>query len=172
MQLTAQQEKAVSLLGQGIQAERVAEALGVTASAISQLVSDPEVAERIAELRYNALEAHNVRDNKYDTLEDRLIDQLSDLLPLMTKPMEILRSIQVINAAKRRGASTPQSITGQQTHFTLVLPTVIMQKFSTNVNNQVVAIENKELLTIQSNSLLETINDTGKTTKEVARTSG
>jgi predicted transcriptional regulator len=157
-QLTSIQEKALTLLGNGVSGEAVAAALGVTPSAISQLISNPEFAEQIATLRYENLQKHNDRDNKYDSMEDRLLAQLDNLLPLMMKPLEVLRAIQVINAAKRRGASTPDSIINKQTTINLVMPTQIIQKFSTNVNNQVITAGETELLTIDSKSLLEKVS--------------
>lgn len=153
---TTTEGRALALLGSGqVSPEQVASACGVTVSRISQLLSDPEFAAEVAELRYQNLSKHNLRDSKYDALEDRLVDKLSDLLPLMMRPLEVLKAIQVINAAKRRGQSTPEQITNQQTVVSITMPTVIVNKFVTNVNNQVIQAGDQELLTIQSGSLLK-----------------
>lgn len=153
---TTTEERALSLLGAGVTPEQVASALGVTVSRISQLCSDPEFTARVAELRFEALNKHNERDNRYDTLEDRLIAKLEDLLPLMMRPMEVLKSIQVINGAKRRGQSAPDQTINQQTVVSIVMPTTIVNKFVTNINNQVVKAGAQDLLTIQSGTLLKT----------------
>jgi hypothetical protein len=151
---TNTEERALKLLGTGITPEIVASALGVTVSRISQLLSDENFAAQVAQLRFENLSKHNDRDVKYDSLEDSLIARLEDCLPLMHRPLEVLRAIQVINAAKRRGASAPEQTSQQGTVVQLVMPTQIIQKFSTNINNQVINAGGQDLLTIQSNTLL------------------
>ena len=156
---TSTEERALTLLGQGIPASVVAATCGVSESRISQLISDPEFAAQVAELRFSSLQKHNERDNKYDTMEDALIDKLKDLLPLMMRPMEVVKAIQTINGAKRRGASAPDSITQQQTFIQLNIPTTLIQKFQINSNNHVTQAGEQTLLTLQSGSLLNRIKE-------------
>lgn len=148
------EERALKLLGSGCGPEIVATAIGVTVGRISQLLSTPEFAAAVSELRFQHLQKHNEMDNAYDSMEEQLLTQLKDILPLMMRPMEILKAIQVINAAKRRGQSAPESITNQNTVVNLTMPAIIMQQFTTNINNQVVRAGNQTLETIQSSSML------------------
>ena len=72
--------------------------------------------------------------------------------------MEIIRAIAIINAAKRRGSSTPESITEKQQVIQLTIPIQIINKFTTNLAGQVTTIttsdaKEQSLLTIQSGSL-------------------
>jgi len=154
---TLTEERALTLLGQGIAPETVAASLGVSAARISQLLSDENFAAQVASLRYESLARHNERDNKYDQMEDDLLERMKDCLPLMHRPMEILKAISVINAAKRRGASTPDSIMNKQEVISLTIPIQIINKFQTNMQGQVTTIESENtqhsLLTIQSSSL-------------------
>lgn len=159
--VTSTRERALTLLGNGVSASHVAAACGVTESQISQLLSDEGFASEVATLRYQNLSKHNERDSRYDSLEDRLIDKLEDLLPLMMRPMEVLKSIQTINAAKRRGSSTPESITEQQTIVQLIMPTQVVTSFTANAQNQVIKAGDQDLLTIQSGSLLKQIKAEG-----------
>jgi len=129
------EDRVLNLLGQGIPAETVASALGVSPGRISQLLSDDIFSQKVVELRYSSLQKHNARDEKYDSLEDRLLERLEKTLPLMMKPETILKAIATINGAKRRGQSTPESITNKTTVVNLILPTKITQKFSVNENN-------------------------------------
>ncbi len=153
------EEKALSLLGSGVQAESVASALGVTPSRIAQLLSDKVFSDSVAELRYKSLQEHNIRDGKYDTLEDTLLTKLERSLPLLVRPESILKAIGVVNSAKRRGQSAPQQVTNQQNIVNLVLPTVIAEKFAININNQVTKAGDQELLTMASGNLLKQIED-------------
>lgn len=148
------EDRALTLLGQGISPDLVANACGVTLSRISQLVSDPEFSKKVAELRYAALSKHNARDNKYDDIEDKLVEKMKDMIPLMFEPMKVLAAIRVINAAQRRGQSAPESIQGTKEVVSLIMPTVLIQQFSKhlhlNQNNQVIKAGEQELVTVQS----------------------
>ena len=163
---TTTRDRAIALLGQGVAPAQVASACGVTESAISQLVSDEEVAKQITELRFQNLQKFNERDSQYDSIEDKLITKLDGMIGMMFKPMEVLKSIQVINAAKRRGSSAPEHITGQQTIVNVILPAHIAQKFTVNSANQVINAGGQDLLTIQSGDLLRQVKgDSGELTQ-------
>ena len=151
------EERALQLLGSGVQAEAVAGALGVVPSRITQLLSNKVFAASVAELRYEALQSHNKRDCRYDSLEDRLIGKLENSLPLLMKPESILKAISTINAAKRRGQSAPSQITNQQTIVNLILPAAIVSKFTTNLDNQVIKAGEQDLLTMPSGNLLKQV---------------
>ena len=147
------EERALALLGQGLGPEAVASAVGVTTSRISQLLSQSDFATKVASLRYDNLAKHNSRDSSYDALEDTLVEKLKENLPFMMRPMEILKAISVVNAAKRRGSSAPESIISQQTVVQLIMPTTIMQSFTANTNNQVIRAGNQDLVTVQSSNM-------------------
>ena len=150
---TSTEDRALALLGQGVGPEMVASAIGVSVSRISQLLSQTEFAAAVADLRFQNLSKHNERDSKYDLLEDALIEKMKDCMIFMTRPMEIARVLQIINQAKRRGASAPEAITNQQTVVNLIMPTNIYQKFTVNANNQVIQAGQQQLITVQSGQM-------------------
>ena len=150
---TSTEARALSLLGQGLGPETVASAIGVSVSRISQLLSTTEFAAAVADLRFKNLSKHNERDNEYDKLEDELILKMRDLMPFMVRPMEVARVLQIINAAKRRGSSTPESITNQQTVVSLNMPINVYQKFTVNSVNQVIQAGQQQLITVQSGNM-------------------
>lgn len=150
---TVLEDRAATLLGTGLPAATVAASLGCSESYISQLLSQESFKSRVSTLRYESLAKHNARDTSYDTLEDKLLEKLDTSLPLMHRPVEILKALQVVNAAKRRGSSTPEAIQEKQAVVSLVMPSVIVQKFTTNIQNQVIQAGNQELLTISSKEL-------------------
>jgi hypothetical protein len=154
IKLNSTEERALHLLGQGIPPESVAAACGVTPSRISQLLSDEHFIAQVAEKRFANLEKHNITDNKYDTLENVLLDRLKDCVPLLgMDPMKLSRVLSIVNAAKRRGVSAPEQVTQQQTVVQLIMPNVIMQKFTTNIANQVIQAGEQTLQTIPSHML-------------------
>lgn len=159
---TSVEERALNLLGSGISSESVAAALGVTPARISQLLSQEDFAQRVAGIRYELLQKHNTRDGEYDSLEDMLIEKLKKSMPLMVRPDTILKAMNTVNGAKRRGQSAPEQATTNKNIVSLVLPTQIVQNFVTNVHNQVVKVGDQDLLTISSSNLLDKVTASQK----------
>lgn len=150
LQLNATESRALTLLGQGFAPETVATAIGVSAARISQLLSQDEFAQAVAELRYKQLASHTERDSKYDTLEDQILDRLKQSLSMVFDPMKLAKLLSVVNSAKRRGAAAPEHLTTQQTVVQLNIPTQILQQFQVNLANQVVKAGQQDLITVQS----------------------
>jgi len=161
---TALEIRALDLLGNGVSPEQTAAALGVSPGRISQLLSEEEFAKQVAQRRYEALSRHNKRDSDYDDMEDKLLKKLSDCLPMMVRPMEILKSIQIINAAKRRGSQHLDNSSEQKPIVELTIPVTILQQFVTNPQGQVITAGAQSLETMQSGSLLASV----KQRKELA----
>lgn len=159
IQRSLTEERALALLGSGLGPEVVSNAIGVSISRISQLLAEEDFSSEVAKLRFESLHKHNERDNKIDALEDTLLDKIRDLLPMMYKPMEIIRAYAIVNAAKRRGQASPDQITHQATVVNLVLPQVIHNRFTTDLSNQVIEVisdaESKPLITAQITSIEE-----------------
>ena len=154
LQITGVLERAIKLLGSGLSAEVVASTLGVSPSTVSMWLGNDEVSRQVTALRYEGLQKHNVRDNSYDALEDTLLEKMHDSVPLMMRPMEILKALSVINAAKRRGQSSQDSIHEKQTVVNLILPTQVVNQFQVDVKNTVIKTGDQELLTINPKQLL------------------
>lgn len=155
---TTTAERALALLGKNINSEQVAAALGVSPSAISQLLSDPEFTSKVNELKFANLTKHSSRDARYDALEDRLLGKLDDLVDCMTRPMEIVSTLVKINGAKRRGVNTPESLTARKEVVQLVLPIQILNNFQKNSQNQVIQAGDQHLITVQSATMKQLLH--------------
>lgn len=153
------EERALSLLGAGINSESVASALGVTPARISQLLAEKHFSQAVSKLRYENLQKHNKRDDLYDSLEDKLLIKLEKSLPLLVRPETILKAMTVVNGAKRRGQSAPQQVSNQQNIVNLILPAVIAEKFTIDINNQVTRAGDQDLMTMPSGNLLKQVED-------------
>jgi hypothetical protein len=160
-QYVGNQLRILELLGSGLSPEIVATAAGVTPSYISQLLSEESFATEVTALRFKSLQSATERDNKYDSLEERLLDKMADLLPTMYKSHEVLKALAVVNAAKRRGAAAPEQTTINNTVINLALPKHLISAFKVDINNQVVeasiGAETQTLVTMPSASLLHKI---------------
>lgn len=158
-QSTSIEDRALALLGSGIPNESVAAALGVTPSRISQLLSDEDFSKRVGALRYEGIQKFNIRDGHYDHIEDQLLVKLEKAIPLMFKPTDILNALKVTNSAKRRGQSSPQQVTNQQNIVNLILPKIILEKFTINIDNQVIRAGDQDLTTMASSNLLRNVEE-------------
>lgn len=154
------ESRAIKLLGDGLSAEVVASAVGLSVGRISQLVSDGEISKEILDKRYTNLSRHNERDAKYDSVEDDLLDRFAAVTPMMMRPMEILKGLREINQMKRRGSSAPTHLISQQTVLQLHIPVSVINHFTgegggvkVNSLNQVVQAGGQELVTIQSGGM-------------------
>ena len=144
-----------TLLTSGMTQSQAAATLGITPSAVSQLMSSESPELDAARKRSSALDA------EYDEIEGALLKQLKRTIPLLLRPGEISNVLTRINAAKRRGvaADTPS---GPTQVIQLNLPTRIQNKFVVNSTNQVVTAGDQDLVTIQSaavQKLLESHNN-------------
>ena len=164
--LTSIEDRALSLLGQGISPEHTAAALGITPARISQMLSTADFAEKVAELRFTTLAKHSERDARADSLEDKLLKKLEDLIPFLMRPLEIARIYQIVNSAKRRGQSAPEHLTNAQEVVPLIMPIQIINQFTVNAANQVIKAGQQELITVQSGSMQRLLN-THKANSEV-----
>ncbi len=157
----ATREKALSLLACNVPDVQVANALGVSVSRITQLLSEDEFKDRLAELKYTTLSKHVESDKEKDQFEDKLLGKLQDSLEHEYRAPVLLKAFQVLNAAKRRSApGVAGGITSTAPTVQLIMPTKVVNKFTTNIYNQVIKTGQQELITVQSNQMGKMLDQT------------
>lgn len=143
-------DRALTLLGQGHSQVTVAAALGVSESYISQLLSDEDFHSQVVSLRAENLSAATELDNKYNKIENALVDKLEVASKLFVLPRDILNALVKVNSLKRRGAmAAPDTVTRDRV-VVLQLPSAVKYEYITNINQQVVEIKEPD----QSHSLI------------------
>src|SRR5437899_1397609 len=170
--LSSIDSRVLDLLSQGASAAQTAAALGLSESRVSQLLSDERFANQLASNRFEALQKHNERDSKWDQIEDKLLTQLERTVPMIMQPEKIARVLQIVNQAKRRGASSVEHIHQQQTVIQLHLPTKIVNRFQVNGQNQVVTLQTEDgkqqsMVTIQSGQMKKLASVAEATVKQL-----
>jgi hypothetical protein len=145
------------LLGAGLDSGVVASAVGCDPSYIIQLLGDDNFRNEVAILRTKNLTAHNERDRKIDSLEDTLLDKLEEIVNYIHKPTDLLRAFTMINSAKRRGVQSTAGAVPSQAVVKLTIPVVVMQKFVTNKQGEVIEIEGQTMVTMPSHQLLRNL---------------
>lgn len=153
----------LALLGNGVAPGLVASAVGCDHSYISQLLSNEEFALSVATLRCKDLEEVKERDNRYDKIEDKLLERLENIIPFIMRPREILHALQVVNSAKRRSlelqgsASATQNITNNNVVI-LQLPTKTINTFELSAQNEVVSVQGKALVPMSTDVLMKQLS--------------
>jgi hypothetical protein len=166
-------EKIKELLGNGLSNEVVATAVGVSPSYISQLMSDEVFASEVVTLRTKTLTDATSRDRSIDSLEDKLLHKYGQLVDqgMVYKPTDVLRALQVINAAKRRGTTPQQANTVNQTVVILNIPVKVVNKFKKNISGEVIEVVTPEgdqqtLVTMPSATLMRKLAEQHQGQKE------
>ena len=166
-QLPANAQKALRYLGDfGATQEATARQLGVEPAYISQLMAGEEFASEVAARRFAKQASYADLDNGYDEIEEELMKKMKVATKMLVRPGDIINALTKVNGLKRRATIAQELATGQQAQVVLNMPVKLVQKFQTNINNQVIAVENKSLTTISPTQLLSKVgvdpNDTHK----------
>lgn len=135
---------------------QAATACGVDPSFVSQLKQEPEFVEQIAEaLRKSLVDAKEIDDN-YNEIEKVAAKKLRDLMGYMQSPDQLLRVAKFANEAKKK--LTPVgAMNGEQVSdiapVRLMLPTILVQQYIVNPNQEVVKVGETNLTTLNSKSM-------------------
>jgi len=155
-------QKIASLLAQGFKPVQVASIIGCTPALISQLIKDPEFKEAYEHHVHTILESVDIEEeerlnNKYLAAEHRLLDSISDNVPMMEDGDKI-KALSVIAARQEKKAERilrlrvpqqPQQVTIVQ----LALPAHAVPEYQVNSQNEILAIGHKALAPMSSNGV-------------------
>jgi len=151
------EEKILELLGGGYGPPMVASILGITESRISQLLADDIFASKVLAMRLARAKGTLDRDSKWDQLEDKLLKKFEDVIIFMNDPLKLLRALQVVNAAKRRGAGAGegqgQAMAGTVVHISG--PRNVLMQFITNGQNEVIEVGGRSMVPMASKKVME-----------------
>lgn len=161
--------RVLKLLGTGMSSEAVATAVGCDPSYISQLMSEDTFKQQVIELRTVALTAASERDRKADSLEEKALNKLDEMISWITKPGDMLKFFQVLNAAKRRGVGASEGLVINQQIVNLQLPVMPLQKLTIDARGEVVQVGSQELITMQPTALLAKFTEQRGETSEATK---
>ena len=145
--MTETHQELMELLNRGVTQAQAAKVLSVSPGRISQMVKElPEGEATSKELAY---------DIKLQGVEESALDKVSTTLPLIQDPLKAARVFSILNSAKRRSDPRETPINTQTNIVVLQLPEVVKSKITTNSNNEVVQIDGRPLISINSELLLQ-----------------
>jgi hypothetical protein len=152
-------DRVKQLLGSGLNPTVVSEAVGCSVSYISQLLAEENFAREVSELRTKDLIKYQEIDGKYDTLEEKLLKKLEDLMPFFTKPRDVIAALQMVNSAKRKSVGPGAKALESGAVVNLILPNVILNHYKVNIHGAMVEVGGRDLTPMPSRQLLKTLEE-------------
>jgi hypothetical protein len=153
-------DRILALLGNKLSPIVVARTVGCDPSYISQLMGQDDFALEVAKRRCEGVEKDVTRDNKYDELEDALLEKLEDLLPYMLKPEIVLNALTRINSAKRRATvGIAEGDAGKTTIINLILPVQAIARFQLSQESEVIQVGDRPLVNMPAAVLMKSLED-------------
>lgn len=158
------QDKIIEMLGSGVPATVVANAVGVTDGYISQLLAVPEIHARVVALRTERSAGRIEHDDTIIGAERRALELVKRNLDNGAlsglKPMEALKHFQVLNAARKSGDHAASG-SGQPsgTVVNLHLPENAKVQFSMTVDKQVIEIDGRSMATMPASRVNQMLRE-------------
>jgi len=118
----------------------------------------PQLAQEVDALRVKHLSAANERDKKIDSLEDRILARLSELVDTVYKPQQLTSMFAVLNRAVRRGQPAHESVIVAQQIVNLTIPAAATRNFIVNQAGEVVQIGDQTMVTMPTHELLRKLS--------------
>lgn len=157
---TKAEENILRLLSDGHSQETVSSTLGITPSQISQYLAKEVFRSELSARKSKKLEKYKKLDDGYDRMEQTVADKLEATISMVSRPGDLIAIATRLNAMKRRmgdigqGAAVPV-----QQIVQVVLPTILIHKFTKTAAGHIVAIDDKSLVTIGSGTLASISNE-------------
>lgn len=155
--MSGTKDEAKQLLKLGHAPGVVAKVLGVDPSLISQFLADEEFASEVEAARAAKLTKSLGLDALYDELEGTVLEKLKHNMAMVNSPVVLASIASKLNAAKRRGVVQHAAVDSAPVE--LMLPQVIVNNFIMSATNQIVAVNEKPVTTIQVAALESVANE-------------
>jgi len=152
-------ERILQLLGRGLSGSIVASAVGCDPSYISQLMEDTEFRRKVQELRATGAEEAIARDGRWDSLEQKALEKMEAVIPLVTRPADIIRIAQIANAAKRTAKELANGSDTSAPIVQLIMPQSAVIHFQMNTAAQVVEVDGRSMAPLPTKHLQEVMKE-------------
>jgi hypothetical protein len=137
---------AIQYLSQNIQPSVVAGILGVTESAISQLLADPDFATEVSEASQGAAAEDLGYDKRVDEAEDQFLKNIEQRAPFANM-QQSLQAFKLLNGAKRRrDTRVHQSAGNSGVTVNITLPASIVPQYVMNAQAEIVEVSGQTMI--------------------------
>lgn len=155
--LPPQQEQIVQCLLAGFQDYQIADSLGVTQSAIAQMIQQHGLRQIAASRQIGKQTVYQQIDDLYDRAELKLVKQMDKIAGMLTKPGEIAMAIRTVNGAKRRSVGSADQKPDSARVVVLQLPKHVESTFVFNAQNEAISVDGRPLISMPANTLLKKV---------------
>jgi predicted transcriptional regulator len=141
----------LSALRGGFSETQIAEALNVTVSAVEQLINSHGLRDLAAKnSKFESI------DEKLNSIEEKILEGLEKQVKFISDPMKLTRMLQVVNGSKRRSLAEGRTLQDNSVRLVqLNLPERVIPQVRLNERNEVIEVNERPLLTMQSGRLLQ-----------------
>lgn len=148
-------DQVIEMLSSGIGAAAVASALGLTDSAISQILSEEGIAEAVSEKRAARFHQFSSHDAAIHSAEEKALEKLGRAIDFAVRPGELARIFQILNSAKR--VTTDQGLPQQapSTTVTIHIPEAARVEFTVTQEKQVVEIQGRSMAPLPASNVTQ-----------------
>ncbi len=170
-------DKIISYLAQGFSQQRVGEMVGCTDGYVSKVIQQENYAVLLEaeSTRLKVLARDEQTEKKYETLETRVLSQMSESLPFaefrdLTRTMEVL-----IKRKQQQGLHANSIVVNQNTQTNVVvlsIPQAAVPDITLNNQREVIAIGKQTLAPMQASSvrsLFATLEEKKRTLEDKRR---
>lgn len=151
----------LNMLVSGCSEIEAAHAVGVDGSYVRQLKQEPDFVIQIKQkLQENHERAVQIDEN-YAAIEKQATDRLKTLVSLVHTPRDLMQIAAFANAAKKKtsGTERPAGSEGSEAKLVkVIMPTVILNNFTVNPNNEIVQAGGRSLTTLNSTNITSLAN--------------
>lgn len=151
------QQKVKRLLSQGLPPEAVSRILGCDPSYISQLLSQPDFANSVAEQRLATADATITQDEKIRNIRGALIDKLEEVVPTLYKVPEILAAFKIIDQAKNQSGLGTYNPTEVQNVVQLHLPANAKLQFTLSQAKEVIEVDSRPMIRAHESEIVKMV---------------
>lgn len=158
--------RALKLMIAGCKQDQVAKALGVTPGLVSQWCAEEDFQIQLTQDIKKGFERSLSIDDTWDDIEDKLQRKLSSMVDIFVTPEQVLRALKLANEANRKTQhSKPLEGSGDSSQGSsagsvkLILPIVIKNQFVVNPQNEVVQVDDRNMITLNSASITTLVNE-------------
>ena len=143
----------LEMLSQGLPPSVVAGTIGVTESAISQLMSDEDFAAEVQAKRVAQSKEDQQYDQKLDRAEETFLDRIEQKSG-MANLQQSMQAFKILNGAKRKKErSTGPATQNIGTIVNITLPVIVAPKYLLNQQSEIVEVEGKTMVSATPKSL-------------------
>ena len=157
----ASKEKILALASAGLSNEAIAAQCGISPSYVSQVLAEDSIKTKVLEAQLSLLDERTKRDSKYDAIEDLLLEKAKSVVSSLYKPQDVLRALQAINKAERRGATSQQlaeiANKKETSIVALELPERILTKVVKSSTKEILAVNGRSLITKDTRLLYQEV---------------